>query len=505
MAPLYAVVFLSGAALMGLEIVGSRVLAPVFGTSIFVWGALITTFLASLAAGYALGGKVADRRPEAALLGQILLGAGFALWLVLARPAPLLQLCAAAAVPERFRALLAALLLFALPSVLMGMVSPFATRLAAREVGTIGKTAGTLAAVSTAGSIVGTFVMSFFLIPAFPIEPILFGLGALLVLSGALAARPGLGPRLALGVAGLAGAAALFLFRPERVVAPDAGGLVRLRKETAYHRLLVVDQGNRRSLYFNNLTQGIIDRTTGRAPANLFHTGLAASLLYRKELPRNAFVIGLGVGILPRLLSEKAPEIATTTVEIDPEVVRVATDWFGFRPDANDRVLVGDGRALLEREKGPWDAIFLDAYFSDSIPFHIATREFFELCRQRLSSDGVFAANLGGTLMGPDQRLFWAMLRTVREVFPNVAILSTELSGGKSRFYGNVILVASRSPDRLSRDRVLAEGARVAAALREPAVEDWARRLYEGGPKVTDVPILTDSFSPTEAMQHLGR
>ena len=134
---LYTVVFLSGAALMGLEIAGSRILAPVFGTSIFVWGALITTFLASLSTGYALGGKIADRRPSASLLGSFLIAAGLALWVLLARPAPLLALCAAAPVPERFQALLAALLLFALPSVLMGTISPFATRLAARDVGSL--------------------------------------------------------------------------------------------------------------------------------------------------------------------------------------------------------------------------------------------------------------------------------------------------------------------------------------------------------------------------------
>lgn len=505
MTRLYAVVFLSGGALMGLEIVGSRVMAPVFGTSIFVWGALITTFLASLSAGYALGGKLADRRPDAALLGNLLLAAGFILWILLARPAPILQACASFPVPDRFRALLASLLMFSLPSVLMGMVSPFATRLAAREVVTIGKTAGTLAAVSTAGSIAGTFAMTFFLIPAFPIEPILFGLGAVLVACGALAARPGLGPRLAVAAAGLVGAAALFLLRPEKVAAPEPDGVVRLRKETAYHRLLVVDQGSRRTLYFNNFAQGIVDRATGEAPSHLYHSGLAAALLWRREAPRNAFVIGLGVGMLPRLLSERAPKVATTTAEIDPEVVRVAGEWFGFRPDPNDRVLVGDGRSLLEREGGPWDAIFLDAYFSDSLPFHLATREFFELCRDRLAPDGVFAANIGGSVMGKEQRLFWAMHRTAREVFPTVAILSGELANGAARFKGNVILVATRTPDRLSRDRVLAEGARVAAALDHPAVEQWSRQLYEGGPTIVGVPVLTDSFSPTEAMQHLGR
>ena len=209
--------------------------------------------------------------------------------------------------------------------------------------------------------------------------------------------------------------------------------------------------------------------------------------------------------MLPRLLSEKAPGIATTSVEIDPEVVRVAGEYFAFRPDANDRVLVGDGRAVLERETGPWDAIVLDAYFSDSLPFHLTTREFLELCRERLSPDGVFSANFVGALMGRDQRLFWSFVRTAREVFPAVAILSSELSSGKPVFQSNAILVASSSRDRLSKERVVAEGDRLAAALRHPPIAEWAREYHEGELRTDGVPVLTDSFSPTDALQHLGR
>ena len=502
---LYAVVFLSGAALMGLEIAGSRIMAPVFGSSIFVWGALITTFLASLSTGYALGGKLADRRPSPALLGNILVAAGFCLWLLLARPAPLLALCNAAPVPERFRALLAALLLFALPSVLMGTVSPFATRLAARDVGSIGRTAGTLAAISTAGSIVGTFAMAFLLIPAFPIEPILFGTGAVLVLSGALASTQGLALRLGVASLGLFGAAGVFLLRPEAVASPLPGGTVVFRKETAYHRLLVVDQGPRRALYFDNFAQGMVDRASGRIPDFLYPNGLLAALLWRRDPPRNAFIIGLGAGMLPRFLSEKAPEIATTSVEIDPEVVRVAQKYFDFRPDSNDRVLVGDGRSLLAREKGPWDVIYLDAFFSDSVPFHLTTLEFFQLCRDRLAPGGIFAGNIAGLTMGRDQHLFWAMLRSAQQVFPNVAMLSPDLAGGATRFSGSVILVCSTSSERLSRERVFAEGDRVAAALGHPAVAAWARTFYEGELRTEGAPILTDSFAPTDALQHLWR
>ena len=118
-----AAVFLSGAALMGLEIAGSRVLAPVFGTSIFVWGSLITTFLASLALGYAGGGRLADRRPEPAVLAGLLALSACLLWTLFLSPAPLLALFAKAPIPDRFRALLAAVVLFAPPSVLMGASS----------------------------------------------------------------------------------------------------------------------------------------------------------------------------------------------------------------------------------------------------------------------------------------------------------------------------------------------------------------------------------------------
>lgn len=505
MTRLYTVVFLSGAALMGLEIAGSRIMAPVFGTSIFVWGALITTFLASLSTGYALGGRIADRRPSPGLLGSLLVAAGLLLWLLLARPAPLLALCAAAPIPERFRALLAALLLFALPSVLMGTISPFATRLAARDVGSIGRTAGTLAAISTAGSIVGTFAMAFLLIPAFPIEPILFGLGAVLVLSGALASSKGLPVRLAVATGGLLAAAGAFLLRPEAVASPEPGGIVVYRKETAYHRLLVVDQGLTRSLYFDNFAQGKLDRASGAIPAYLYPNGLAAALLFRRELPKNAFIIGLGPGMLPHFFSEKLPAMATTTVEIDPEVVRVAEKYFHFRPDVNDRVLVGDGRTLLEREKGPWDVIYLDAFNSDSVPFHLMTREFLTLCRERLSAGGIFAGNLAGLTMGKDQRLFWAMVRSTQQVFPNVAILSHELAGGATTFSGSAILVASMSSERLSKERVATEGDRLAAALHYPPIAAWARTFYEGELRTAGVPVLTDSYAPTDALQHLEK
>ncbi len=501
---LYVVVFLSGASLMGLEIVGSRILAPVFGTSIFVWGALITTFLASLSAGYALGGAIADRRPSPSLLGRILGLSGVLLWLVLLRPDPLLALCARAPVPDRFQALLAALLLFGVPSVLMGAVTPFATRLAAREIGSIGRTAGNLAAVSTAGSIAGTFGMAFILIPALSLPPILFGLGATLVVAAALCTLEKLPLRMLAAALLVAAGAGLYLVTPSEAEVPVPDGKIVYQKETAYHRLRVVDWGIQRGLYFDNRLQGWVNRAPGGVDRATYRDGILASLLFRKEPLKSAVVIGLGAGMVPTYLSEKLPSVETTSIEIDPEVVRTAEKYFDFRPDGNDRVVVGDGRSVLARERTPADLICLDAYFSDSIPFHLVTQEFFELCRDRLTPDGVFVGNLVGIMMGKDDVLFWSTYRTLARVFPRVYVLSPELAAGRKTFISNTMLIATRSPERLSRDRVLAEGERLARELGRPQIATWAAALYDGEVLVPDAPILTDAYSPTDALQHLA-
>lgn len=502
---LYFVVFSSGAALMGLEIVGSRVLAPVFGTSIFVWGALITTFLASLSVGYAFGGKLADRYPSALLLGNILVVAGLLLWLLLFRPGPILELFSLAPVPERFKALLAALGLFSVPSVLMGSVAPFATRLAAREIVSIGRTAGNLAAVSTAGSILGTFAMTFLLIPAFPLDPILFGLGATLVFTGGIAAKERLGVRLPVALAFCVAAAGVFLGAPAPADLPVPDGRLLYRKETAYHRLRVVEFGTKRGLWFDNKLQGWVPTKQGSHDPSNYCDGLMAATSLGRIPPRSVAFIGLGVGMVPTFLTARAPEVETTSIEIDPEVVSVARTYFGFAEDANDRVVVGDGRAELARLPGNLDAILMDAYFSDSLPFHLTTREFLELCREKLSDDGVYVANIVGIMTGQDNALFWASHKTFQKVFPRVYVFSPELASGKRKFLGNTILVGTRSPIRLSRDQVAGKVEMAARHFGRPEIAEWGPALYDGEVRTDDVPVLTDSFSPTDALQHLRK
>lgn len=500
-------VFLSGAVLMGLEIAGSRVLAPVFGTSVFVWGALITTFLTALAAGYALGGRVADLWPRAEVLAGVIAVAGILVWVLSWRPAPILA--AVASIPgiaDRFQALLAALFLFAPPSVLMGVVTPFAVRLRARDLASVGSSAGRLSAISTAGSILGAFLMAFVLIPAWPLGPILFGLGASLVLA-ALFALPVVGPAvLAISFGALAAAGAVFFLSPSPVESPTPGGTVVLQKETAYHRLRVVDQGRRRALYFDNRLQGWVQKDAADRRAKNYIDGMLASLAFRSSAPRRTVSVGLGVGMLPSFVAEQVPGASSVSVEIDPEVGRIARDWFGFRESPRNAVIVGDGRRELGRMEPGLDAIFVDAYFADSVPFHLVTREFFVLAREKLSADGVLAVNFVGVLTGERNALFWSAYRTVQEVFPRLYVLSPELSErGRRTFASNVILIASRSPDRLSRDEVASRAVAFGAQTGRPEIGEWGRLLYDGDVRTEGLPVLTDAYSPTDALQYLVR
>ena len=499
-----AAVFLSGTALMALEIVGSRVLAPVFGTSLFVWGALITTFLAALAAGYAIGGRLADRRPEPALLSNVLLTAGALVIVLFAAPDAVLSAASGAPVPDRFRALLAAIVLFGPPSVLMGAVTPFAVRLAARELALVGSAAGRLSAVSTVGSILGAFATAFFLIPTFATRPILFGIGVALLGAAMLvpAARP---LRRAVSAALAGGAAALvFLVGPGIAKAPMPIGTLVFEKETAYHRIRVVDQGLRRGLYFDNRLQGWAPARPGIPFGASYMDGLALSLAFAPDAKR-VVAIGLGAGMLPTLLSARAPAIETTSIEIDPEVVAVAREYFAFAPDANDRVIVGDGRRELERQVDGADIVVVDAYYSDSLPFHLVTKEFDALCAEKLGPGGVVAVNFGGDLTGARNQLFWAAVRTLGEVFPRVYVFSQELRAGATVFRGNAIVIATRSPERLDPGTLADRAKAVAERLGRPGVSEWAGRLYEGEMRTAGVPVLTDAYSPTDALQHLAR
>jgi len=523
-AALVAAAFTSGAVLLGVEIAASRVVAPFFGNSLFVWGALIGVVLTGLSVGYWVGGALADRAPSPALLlGVLLLGA------VAVLAIPLVDQTVLEAVVRwdpgpRADPLLAAAALFGPASVILASVTPIAVKLLTRSVTTLGRTAGRLFSVSTAGSIAGTFVTAFWLIPAFGTDELLAFAGAALF---AAAVPVALAERLPLAalVAGLAAAGAIVLGLH---IAPKAGGTLsraasqnwspvfRSRgeayrtspiptnsgfklvytKDTRYHHLSVVDDVDSRFLRFDNAFQtGMYLRQPNRTRfpyTDFFDLGLA----YRPEAKSLLFV-GLGGGSAPRQLRRDFPRLDLQAVELDPVVADVARTYFHLPRTLP--VTVEDGRRYLVRNDRRWDVIALDTFYADALPFHLTTREFVELVRSRLAPGGVVVVNTIGALEGSSSKLFRSLYRTYRTVFPTVEVHPVYIASQRAPAdIRNIVLVATAGPPP-SRDLLATRWRSLrsqgAPDLKRAILDRWERAVPTDG-----VPTLTDDYAPTDAL-----
>ena len=405
------VVFAAGAGTLATEIAASRLLAPYFGSSTIVWANIIGLILAYLSLGYWLGGKVADRRPEPRLLGLIVLVAALfvAVTPFVARPVldVALEGLDAVNVGAVVGSFFAALALFAIPITLLGAVSPFAIRLALVDVGEAGTVAGRLYALSTLGSILGTFLSALILIPLIGTQRTMIGSAALLVLAAALL----LGLRWQLATV----AVAALLLVPAGTIKPTEGLL--LEEESAYQYVQVVERtDDSRALRLN---EGVAVHSLWRPDTVLtggvWDTFLVVPALLDRPVER-MLVIGNAGGTIARAYGELYPDVEIDGVEIDPEVSEAGRQLLGLGDNPNLTVVEADGRPYLELTDERYDLIVVDAYHQPYIPFYLATREFFELARERLTPGGVVALNVAA--VPGDERLSEAIGTTVLAAFP---------------------------------------------------------------------------------------
>jgi spermidine synthase len=518
--PIAVAAFTSGAVLLGVEIAASRVLAPFFGSSLYVWGALIGVVLTGLAVGYWVGGAVADRLPAAGSL-VVAIGAGAGLVLLI----PVLDGPVQEAIVDwdpgpRLDPLLAAAILFGPPSVVLAAVTPIAVRLRASELERLGRTAGRLFSVSTAGSIAGTFATAFWLVPELGTDQLL-GVGACLLFAAAavvaLAERLRLFSVLAVAATGGAVAAAIALapetggtlsaaaaqnwspvyrLRHDPRSGPPvelAGGKLLYRKDTRYHRLAVVEEGTTRVLRFGSSFQSAWDPSDPYTAVFPYTDYFELGLAYHPST-RDVLFLGLGGGSAIKRLLHDFPRLRIQVVELDPVVLDVARRFFGLPRDPRLAVAVEDGRRNLDRHNRRWDMIGIDVFFDDGIPFHMATREFLELARSRLAPGGVVVTNVIGALEGPGSKLFRSIYRTYRSVFPTVLVHPV---GGLGPGVQNLILVAGEgaAPATAFLQERWREVGRGAADLRAAI-----RGRDDAAIPTDDVPTLTDDYAPTDAL-----
>jgi spermidine synthase len=524
--PVAMTVFVTGCVLLAVEIAASRVVSPYFGSSLYVWGALIGVVLTGLAVGYWFGGAVADRWPTPTLLVATAGAAGAAVLAIPLIDGPVIDAVLDWDPGPRLDPLLVAAVLFGPPSILLAAVTPVAVRLRGRTVATFGRTAGSLFAVSTAGGIAGTFLTAFWLIPAVGTDQLL-ALAAVAVFT--VAAATAAAERrwvLVIAAAGAVGggAAAAVALAPdkgderERIAAENWSPVYRLRgegpvgarvdysgfkvlleKDTRYFRLAVLEDDTTRVLRFGSSFQGVMNlddpyRTEIRATDFLL-LGLA----YTADV-RRALFLGLGAGAAPKRMWRDFHRVDVQAVELDPEVVDVAYRYFELPRDPRLRVAVDDGRRWLDSHRDRWDTIAVDTFYGDALPFHMTTREFVELVRSRLTPGGVVVANVVGALEGDSSRLFRSIYRTYRSVFPTVLVHPVDAVGDQPSDVRNLVIVASDSAAPPSEAVARRWHELRALAPTAPALEDEIRGRYDRPIPIGDVPTLTDDYAPAEAL-----
>jgi spermidine synthase len=440
------IVFVGGMTTIGIEISASRLLAPYFGDSTFIWANVIGTTLTFLSIGYWLGGKVADRRPEPQLLFLLTAIAGLSACIIPIVSKPILRLSLNAfdtvSIGEFYGSLIGVLVLFAVPITLLGFVSPFAIRLLVRDVGSAGNTSGNLYALSTFGSIAGSFLPVLVLIPLLGTARTFYVFGGLIVvlsLAGLLIARKPK-PSAVLTLASLAVLIFVWAGGSGPIKPPYRGDLV-YETESAYNYIQVLDDDGRIMLALNEgqAIHSIYDPNnlvTG-GPWDYFGLGPLFADNYDPEAVKSACIVGLAGGTAARELAEVYPGISIDGIEIDSEIARLGREYFGLDQVPNLSTHIEDGRYFLETTDSAYDIVAVDAYHQPYIPFQLTTKEFFELVQGHLTTNGVAVINVGRT--DTDFRLVDVISSTMRSVFPYVFAVDVDR-------YNNTMLFGLSSP-----------------------------------------------------------
>lgn len=430
-AELLVTVFICGAAALTIEIMGTRIVGPSFGVSLFVWSALLAVTLGSLATGYFVGGILTDRMPGARLLGVTVTTSGVLLGLVRASSHAVLR--AAENLGPRAGALLSAALLFGPSLVALGMTGPIAVRLATGDLRATGRKVGSIYAISTAGSLVGTLAIGFWAIPAFETDQIVTGTATVLILVGAgsLARLGRRGPLLFVLIPALAAA------MPQPSL--PAGFTVLARSQSLLGLIEVIEDSNRQARFLR-ADHSIIgaEMLQDHSPGFAFIHVLEA-LRFLRPRAKDVLQIGLGIGSLPTILGTHG--IAADVVEIDPSVVRFAREYFGFA--TKGRIWVEDARTFLRRTDRRYDLIVHDTFTGGTTPEHLLSVEVLRRVHDLLRPGGVLALNFVGYSEGPHAEGTWAVARTVHAVFPRMRIFADDPGSDHPGSLRNLVFFAS--------------------------------------------------------------
>jgi predicted membrane-bound spermidine synthase len=482
-AELFAIVFTTGAAVLIVEILGTRIIGPVFGVSLFVWSALLAVTLASLAIGYYAGGVLVDRAPTPRLIGLVVVAAGILLALVPVFSQTVLR--SAESLGPRGGPLLSATVLFAPSLCVLGMVGPIAVRLATTDLRAAGHGTGAVYAVSTVGSLVGTLVTAFILIPAFGTRQILVGTAGLLTVTGGVSLAVRRRPAALAAVL----VPAFASFAPQSPLPADIQ--VVDQSQSLYGLLQAIDDRGRNFRLLRADHSIIGAQFLGDHSAGFSFLHLLEAVQFLRPQAKDLLQIGLGIGSLPTVLERRG--VRADVVEIDPAVVRFARTYFGF--STRGETFVEDARTFLRRSDRRYDFIVHDTFTGGTTPEHLLSLEVIARIHELLRPGGVLALNFVGYQDGPNAEATWAVARTLRAVFPKVRTFRDSAPSDRPDSPTNLIFFAS--DDAL--EFLIPPNARFENSLCEQVLRSFQN--WEVLTQVPNGPLITDGLNPLARLQ----
>ena len=472
--------FFTGAAIMVIELLGTRIIGPYFGAGLYVWSSLITVTLTALAIGYWLGGKAADKRPDADALYLSIFLAG--LWLILVPSMTGPGLTVSRILGIKWGSLASAFILFAVPLVFLGAVTPFAVKITTRGLKVLGTAAGNLYAISTVGSVAGAVLTGFVLIPNIGVRKIIYLQALILILlwAGHLIIRKKYGKGL-FSIPFLA--VCVFNWQADQKLFSGEKFKIIYKAESLYGDVKVADRENERWLLIDGICNTVIDKRTGESL--LEHSFYLEMPVHMNLEAKDMMLLGLGGGALAGAYKEYGMNV--DGVEIDPNVVFAAKKYFKCGESLKN-IYLQDGRYYLMNTKKKYDIVIFDAFSASGLPFHLCTRETFLSAKDILKEGGIVGINAVSFFKGDGSVLWKSIYKTLRQVFPHVGIYVVKTGMDLK----NIIFLAS--------EKELKVAAGFSLRYRNEECRKFLSRMlknevkYYGGEGI----ILTDDYNPID-------
>lgn len=446
------IVFLSGAIGMGLELIAARVLSPYVGSSNVVWTSIIGIILVSMSLGYWLGGKKADKEASGNILSRLLLGSALFTSII-----PLLETI----VVKEFAgivsnlivaAILCAIIVFSIPSFILAMISPFAVKMKSMQETEIGSLSGRISSLSTIGSITGTFLMGFVLIPNIGVTNINIGITILLVVMSILA-RDDINKKYILSTISLVVVMIILMFIGKWVF-KLANPEILVDTDSQYSRIWVKQVNTAKTTYktlqVDTGLESYIDTETGEMRA--MYLRYYDLFEYLNKDAKSTLMIGGAAYTYPIHYLQKYQDKTIDVVEIDEKMTQIAEEQFGLNTkDERLKIYTQDGRSYLNYSENKYDTILIDAFKGLNAPFELTTYEALIHAKNMLNDNGIVLTNIISSLEGEDADFIKYEYATYKAVFDDVKIFQVQ-----DRDYTesqNLILVGIKGNPQINEDK----------------------------------------------------